>query len=304
MPMNVSLRSNHSPFAIRFRVALQGVAILLISACSHLSTHDQDGAGEIPKELPVDAEPRVEAKSPYGNPKSYVVFGKRYHTLESSRGFVETGIASWYGKKFHGIRTSSGEPYNMYAMTAAHKSLPLPCYVRVTNLTNKRSIVLRVNDRGPFSDNRVIDLSYAAALKLDIVNEGTALVEVRAIDPMTDPVQRVVSNVPAADEQVSNVTSDNAQDMDMFIQVGAFSSRENAERLGYQLGLHNINSVQVNKASEQTQVSLYKVRIGPLASIRDADRTTQVLERIGLVNYRVIYEPSKTEQGREEVTSF
>lgn len=130
-----------------------------------------------------DAVPRVEPRSKYGNPRSYVVFGKRYHTRDSSKGFVERGLASWYGKKFHGRKTSSGERYNMYAMTAAHKSLPLPTYVKVTNLDNGRSTVVRVNDRGPFHGGRVIDLSYAAATKLGVVRHGTARVEVRAIDP-------------------------------------------------------------------------------------------------------------------------
>ncbi len=303
MLMNVSLRSNHRNFLMSIQLWLLVITTVLISACSHLSRQEQDAAGDIPDELPADAEPRVETKSPYGNPKSYVVFGKRYYTLDSSRDFVETGTASWYGKKFHGRRTSSGESYDMYAMTAAHKSLPLPCYVRVTNLTNKRSVVLRVNDRGPFSEDRVIDLSYAAALKLDIVNEGTALVEVRAIDPLTDPVQRVVSNVPIARLPVNKPT-DTAKDMNLFIQVGAFSSRENAERLGYQLELHDIKSVKIHTGSGHTQEGIYRVRIGPLPSIRDADRTAQLLERIGLVDYRVVYEPSQTGQGGQGLTSF
>ena len=107
--------------------------------------------------------------------------GETYKVLDSSQGYQERGVASWYGKKFHGRKTSSQEPYDMYAMTAAHKELPLPTYVRVRNLKNNRSIVVRVNDRGPFIDNRLIDLSYSAALKLDMVRDGTSLVEVTAI---------------------------------------------------------------------------------------------------------------------------
>ena len=102
----------------------------------------------------------MEPKSRYGNPESYVVFGKRYYVKDSSKGYVETGIASWYGTKFHGRRTSSGETYDMYAMTAAHKTLPLPTYVEVTNLNNGRSIIVKVNDRGRFHEIRIIDLSY------------------------------------------------------------------------------------------------------------------------------------------------
>lgn len=130
-----------------------------------------------------DAVVRAEPPSRYGNPPSYVVFGKRYYTMKSALGYRERGIASWYGTKFHGRRTSSGERYDMYRMTAAHKSLPLPTYVEVRNLQNGRTAILRVNDRGPFHEGRIIDLSYAAALKLDILRTGTGLVEVRALSP-------------------------------------------------------------------------------------------------------------------------
>jgi rare lipoprotein A len=133
---------------------------------------------------PIDGvTPRPEAKSRYGNMPSYVVFGERYTVMETSAGYEEQGIASWYGEPFHGRRTSSGEIYDMHKLSAAHKSLPLPTYVEVTNLENGRQIVVRVNDRGPFHDGRVIDLSYAAARKLDIVGPGTAEVRVRALDP-------------------------------------------------------------------------------------------------------------------------
>jgi rare lipoprotein A len=130
-----------------------------------------------------DAVPRVEPLSRSGNPASYKVRGKRYFTKTTSTGHVERGLASWYGKQFHGRKTSSGERYDMYAMTAAHKTLPLPTYVQVTNVENGRTAVVKVNDRGPFHGPRVIDLSYSAAKKLGVVQKGTAMVEVRAIDP-------------------------------------------------------------------------------------------------------------------------
>jgi rare lipoprotein A len=133
-----------------------------------------------------DAIPRVEPRSIYGNPPSYEVFGKRYYVMGSSAGYVERGVASWYGPGFHKELTSVREPYDMYGMTAAHKTLPLPAYVRVTNLQNGRSCVVRVNDRGPFVGNRIIDLSYTAAAKLDMLREGTAMVEVRVLQPL-DP---------------------------------------------------------------------------------------------------------------------
>ena len=133
-----------------------------------------------------DAIPRVEPRSIYGNPPSYEVFGKRYYVMASSVGYVERGVASWYGPGFHKELTSVREPYDMYGMTAAHKTLPLPAYVRVTNLQNGRSCVVRVNDRGPFVGNRIIDLSYTAAAKLDMLRDGTAMVEVRVLQPV-DP---------------------------------------------------------------------------------------------------------------------
>jgi len=131
---------------------------------------------------PPEVVPMTEPKSRYGNPAYYDVFGKRYYVLSSSADYVERGVASWYGPGFHQVRTSSGEIYDMYGMTAAHKTLPLPAYVRVTNLQNGRSVVVRVNDRGPFVGNRIIDLSYTAAAKLDMLQSGTAMVEVRSLD--------------------------------------------------------------------------------------------------------------------------
>jgi rare lipoprotein A len=147
-----------------------------------------------------DAIPHMEPRARYGNPPFYDVFGKRYYVLSSSVGYWERGVASWYGPGFHKEKTSTGEPYDMYGMTAAHKTLPLPTYVRVTNLQNGRSIVVRVNDRGPFVGNRIIDLSYTAAAKLDMLRNGTAMVDVRAIDLLATPPPPVVtaSTIPAA----------------------------------------------------------------------------------------------------------
>jgi rare lipoprotein A len=154
-----------------------------------------------PPESVPDVVPRIEPRSRNGNPPFYDVMGKRYFVLSSSVGYVERGVASWYGPGFHKVRTSTGETYDMYAMTAAHRTLPLPAYVRVTNLQNGRSIVVRLNDRGPFVGNRIIDLSYTAASKLDMLRNGTAMVEVRSIEsgsqgaPLAAPV---AAQAPAA----------------------------------------------------------------------------------------------------------
>ena len=126
--------------------------------------------------------PKLERYAKYGNPKTYKVFGIKYKTFDTHIGYSEKGKASWYGKKFHGRLTSTREVYNMYGISAAHKSLPIPCYVKVTNLDNNKSLIVRVNDRGPFKKGRIIDLSYAAAKKLGFIKQGTANVHVQAID--------------------------------------------------------------------------------------------------------------------------
>jgi len=162
-----------------------------LSACRTRPPESAVPAAAAPPTAPTAAVPevipRVEPRSRYGNPPFYDVFGKRYYVLSSSVGYWERGVASWYGPGFHKVRTSNGEAYDMYGMTAAHKTLPLPAYVRVTNLQNGRSVVVRVNDRGPFVGNRIIDLSYTAALKLDMLRNGTAIVDVRSIDPAGAP---------------------------------------------------------------------------------------------------------------------
>jgi rare lipoprotein A len=155
-----------------------------------------------------DAIPKFEPRSQYGNPPFYTVNGHRYTVLPTSSGYVERGVASWYGTEFHGLKTSTGESYDMFAMTAAHKTLPLPCYARVTNLTNGHSVVVRINDRGPFVDNRIIDLSYSAASRLDIIRHGTAFVQVEVITPASPSINASLPvNVPAASSAAVGVSS-------------------------------------------------------------------------------------------------
>ncbi len=174
------------------RLALLAALLCLVPAvpgCSGTSfSPGLDGAPSsrnIPGDLSrtPDAVPRIEPKSRYGNPSSYTVAGQTYRVRSTSQGYKEKGRASWYGTKFHGNRTSSGESYSMYKMTAAHKTLPIPCYVRVTNTSNGRAVIVRVNARGPFVHGRIIDLSYAAATKLGILSQGTAPVLVEAVGP-------------------------------------------------------------------------------------------------------------------------
>jgi rare lipoprotein A len=162
------------------------------------ATPDKDGPpmlSEIPPnlmEVP-DALPTAEPRTPTGNPDSYSVYGEKYKVLSDSRGYRQRGYASWYGRKFQGKRTSSGEAYDMFKMTAAHKTLPIPCYVRVTNLSNGRSVIVRVNDRGPFHEDRIIDLSYTAALKLAILGGGSTQVEVQSLEPARLPAPEMLA---------------------------------------------------------------------------------------------------------------
>ncbi len=223
-----------------------------------------------------NAVPRAEPRSRSGNPASYRVNGHTYHVLQNSYGYVERGIASWYGTKFHGRRTSSGERYDMYAMTAAHRVLPLPTYVQVTNLQNGRSVVVRVNDRGPFHDNRIIDLSYAAAAKLGILGTGTGLVEVRALDPgrPAPPPPRFASY---------------ASDPIMYVQVGAFASRDNAERLRARLQGSIRQRIRIQTAYAGA-TPLFRVQVGPLANVDQADAVSLQLARMGIQEMQVVIE--------------
>ena len=227
-------------------------------------------------EIP-DAVPKEEAHSKYGNPDSYEVFGKTYYVLDSSKGFKQKGDASWYGTKFHGRRASSGETYNMYAMTAAHKTLPLPTYVEVKNLDNGRTAIVKVNDRGPFHDGRIIDLSYAAATKLGVVASGTAPVEIRAIDSKAADTR----NAKGVD---SEYVDDNGK---LYVQIAAFSTEANALKLISDLREKNFQSarIHVDKASGKL---VYRVRIGPVPTSNVAEKVLAQLKQINLNNAKIV----------------
>ena len=193
-----------------------------------------------------DAVPKKESLSRIGN-KPYRVFGNRYVPMKSAQGFQELGIASWYGMKFHGRDTSNGERYDVFAMTAAHKTLPLPSYVRVTNCDNQKSVVVKVNDRGPFHGNRIIDLSYAAAQKLAM--DGTAKVFVEVLDP-SDPIYASFKPKVKAPSILPSLTR-------YYVQLGAFSDIENAKALVASLEPH-ANAQIIRKSGK------HKVVVGPL----------------------------------------
>ena len=225
----------------------------------------------------VDAVPANEPLSRYGNPPSYEVRGKSYKVMKSNRNFVQKGEASWYGTKFHGRRTSSGEEYDMYAMTAAHKRLPLPTYVEVTHLGNGRKVIVKVNDRGPFHEGRIIDLSYAAARKLGIAGSGTGPVEIRAI------------STGEMDLDTSSVVLPKARNGDarIHVQVAAFGVVDTAEKMAGDLRNKNFNSVRVHVIESEGK-KLYRVRIGPIPDIDLAYRLLKNLNDIGLQSARVV----------------
>jgi rare lipoprotein A len=229
-----------------------------------------------------DVVPRIEPRSRYGNPPFYEVFGKRYYVLSSSADYVERGVASWYGPGFHQVRTSTHEPYDMFGMTAAHRTLPLPAYVRVTNLQNGRSVVVRVNDRGPFVGNRIIDLSYTAASRLDMLRNGTAMVEVRSIDPAAPPSG---SAAPLADgagaAPAVAAAASTAVRPALFVQAGAFADPANAERLAARLRGGDYGKIFVRDDVVAGR-RMYRVRIGPVAGVPEFDRIIAALERIGV----------------------
>jgi rare lipoprotein A len=244
----------------------------------------------VPDSVP-DAIPRIEPRARNGNPPFYDVFGKRYYVLSSSAGYWERGVASWYGPGFHKVRTSIGEPYDMYGMTAAHKTLPLPAYVRVTNLQNGRSVVVRVNDRGPFVGNRIIDLSYTAAAKLDMLRKGTALVEVRTIDPSM-PAVITASGTPApaaagdpaapsGPGAVAPAGNTSPVTAALFVQAGAFSDPANAQRLAERLRGGNYGKVFV-RDDQIAGRRMYRVRIGPVPDVAEFDRVVAALEQAGI----------------------
>ena len=261
------------------------IALLsLIAACSSRPTYDSGPGARAPASLPGDAVPRKEPRSRYGNGPYYNVYGTTYKVLNTSYGYQERGVASWYGKKFHGRMTSSQEPYDMYEMTAAHKTLPLPTYVRVRNLKNNRSIVVRVNDRGPFVDNRLIDLSYAAAARLDMVRDGTSLVEVTAISYDEPPPNNLRTNRrPPRREPVAE------PDGDIFVQVGAFGEVGNARRRYALLQDGGIGPLKVYQ-DKSTSPTLYRVRIGPIADVIQYDSIVEELQRLGITEAHLVTE--------------
>lgn len=272
-----------------------------LQACSSMRSDGAPSGNFNANNIP-DAVPKAEPLSRYGNPSSYVVGGKRYYVMKSAKGYDQVGNASWYGTKFHGQHTSSNEPYNMFSMTAASPVLPIPTYVRVTNLANNRSAIVKVNDRGPFRSNRIIDLSYAAAKKLGYANIGTARVRVTAIDvgaPSPDtfyannatdsktttaasakPVLAMAKSTTTKTtaQQPIRLAQNTAKNNPVYLQIGAFKTRDKAETVRQQVAkITKLNSTEVaiKQGYGDNHTPLYRVHVGPLL---DIDKSKQVAE--------------------------
>jgi len=252
---------------------------LSLSGCSIGSKKKKDGP---PKHPPVnllktpDAVPKAEPLSRYGNrfgknkTNTYVALKKRYRVMSTSRGYRARGIASWYGTQFHGRKTSNGERYNMYAMTAAHPTLPLPTYVKVTNLENGKSVVVKINDRGPFHKNRIIDLSYVAAAKLGVLGRGTAKVEVQSIDPRDHG--KIINNKKKEAPFLKK---------NLYLSLGKFNYRDKAEALMQKV--KKISHVPIYITQQGTAKSpIFQVQVGPVANDEEAIKLTQKMARANL----------------------
>jgi len=253
------------------------IACIVVAACSSRGGYYEDdgppsGGGRIDLAKLEDPVPRREPLAKTGN-DPYTVMGQTYHPLSTTGGYRERGVASWYGKKFHGNRTSSGEPYDMYAMTAAHRTLPIPSYVRVRNLSNNRTAIVRVNDRGPFLHNRLIDLSYAAAYKLGIIGTGTGLVEVTAIE---------------YNHQLAPVRSapiDNRRP-EIYLQLGAYADPANAIRMQNELRGRGYGATVSDYVKDGLKV--HRVRVGPITTVDEADRVSSRMRGAGLNPHLVV----------------
>ncbi len=256
----------------RFRYCVFAVLAALLSGCSTIDT-ERDGApkGAVDISLIPDAVPEIHSGRFKYTP--YTFNGIRYTPMASANGYAREGSASWYGTKFHGRQTANGEVYDMYKMTAAHKTLPLPSYVRVTNLENGRSVVLRVNDRGPFHDNRLIDVSYVAAKKLGFADNGTADVKIEGIDPAAFVASK----------------SHKESDPSVFLQLAAFKNYHSAQQLRRTVAKKLMLGDSVHVIKDDTQ-GYHRVRIGPMESPQQME---ELLEQLAEANFDtpfIVYE--------------
>ncbi|MFW2404862.1 MAG: septal ring lytic transglycosylase RlpA family protein [Gammaproteobacteria bacterium] len=280
----------------RFTLPAILCATVALQACSAVSWDDSEPTYKSAPSTQSSAKTGVK-RSKRGNPPFYEVYGVRYYVMDSSGGYRERGVASWYGKKFHGRQTSSGEIYDMYKMTAAHKTLPLPTVVRVTHLGNGKSIEVLVNDRGPFVDNRIIDLSYAAARKLDMIGSGTALVEVVALSGPGQPAKPaqtaaappLLTEIDPAPPPAATPRPEASAEPRLYLQVGAFGDQVNARQMQRELEAKGLSNVII-RHDRNTSPALYRVRLGPIADVAEYDALVQLMASMQIVQTHLVTE--------------
>lgn len=282
-------------------IAHLAVALMILSLAACISQQKpppakepiKDGGPPEPVDMLAAPEPTPvrEPIGEAGNKSPYIVNGVTYRVRTGVKGYKQQGHASWYGTKFHGKRTANGEVYNMYAMSAAHKTLPLPSYARVTNLENGRSIIVRVNDRGPFVPGRLIDLSYTAAQKLGYINKGVTRVEVVALDPDTLPSlnETLVLQKDVAEREVLAQDASFKLPENTYLQVGAYSDANQARRVREQVSAVVDYAVSVSSVDRGGK-RLYRVRIGPLAQQRALVAARESIEENRLGQPQVVYD--------------
>ena len=280
------------PLSKMRRVAVFGV-LVFVSGCSMLAATPPEpwmaavaGDGPGDPQLVRHVEVVVEnlPKSTRGNPAVYSVFDQAYKVMDSAVDYEDWGVASWYGKKFHGRETSSGEVYDMHAYTAAHKSLPLPTFVRVTRLDSDESIIVKVNDRGPFVGDRIIDLSYAAATSLGMLDTGKVEVHIEALSSHHVD-NRAVTQASTNAVNSEDLKRQSLSSSDLYIQVGAFSEEQNAHRMLNKIRQFVVQPVGI---ATDSRGQLYRVRIGPMADEYSVQEALDTLSVVGIENYTVV----------------
>ncbi len=302
------------------------VAVILLNACSSApekpsssvpSTSSTSGrypgkdndwgpADEIDMSRVPDAAPHYEMRTIAGNKNPYTILGKTYSLLEDERSYKERGKASWYGYKFNGELTSNGELYNMFSMTAAHKTLPIPSYVRVTNIANNKSVIVRVNDRGPFHDDRIIDLSYAAAQRLGITQEGTGDVEVEIVVPDDDPrpplrarKKEITTNSVATNQNAGFgkesasvsagvIESDGVLPPGTYLQIAAFAVEKSAQQFAANVGSKLSCPVVISAVKNPN--NLFRVRVGPFKDAQTLQDMREQLQKINILQAHIVYQ--------------
>ncbi len=305
------MMKNCFTFKLAIWLLIPLTAVIGLSACTATKSTSEpshkeetvDGPpplGLVDESKILDAVPKPEPKSHYGNPSSYVAAGKRYFVLNSAKGYNKRGMASWYGTKFHGRATSTREKYNMLAMTAASPNLPLPTYARVTNLENGRQVIVKINDRGPFAANRIIDLSYAAAKKLGYAEKGLALVQVTAVDAAEQIASKAIksnqkiksfrsSRIQLAKNATVNHSTTLAENTKktnkkhLYLQVGAFRQMAKAEQIKVRVSHLTHHSTRILVVS-MNEKKIYRVQIGPLADTQASHLLYRQLQNQGFNN--------------------